>query len=199
MRSPWQVLKGFASRGKADGSPGHPDKAEDNGAQAPEKAQPRESKPRTNLTDPRSADTNTVSIRVNIAAEEPQAPLEERHATDDGPRIRPLQTEVSSKHEEEPMPRPVEVKASSTPLAPNPSRAAGHLDNKAPEKRTAHSGKKPNKVASVSHDASRSDEVAVVDQAIALDTEIHALRERLAEKLHAQNTHMRLLLERYDR
>jgi hypothetical protein len=197
MRSPWQVLKGFASRSKADGTSEHPDEAEDVLGLVPEEPQADESTHPQHLSDLTHSDTDTVSIRVSIAAEEPTALAQEQRATDESSKP-PLRTEVSFAHEDAQMPELVEAKAPPTTSAPPPAKVDGPLGNQAHGKQTARAERKSSRATSLDHDARQSNEIGVVDQAMALETEINALREQLSEKLLAQNTHLRMLLERYD-
>ena len=197
MRSPWQVLKGFASRSKADGSPGQPDEAEDGRGSTPEAPSANEKASRQNSTGPSGSDADTVSIRVSIAAEEPKAPVQKQRATEDN-SSQPPQATLSSGPDDAPIPQLVEVMALPTTEAPAPLEGGEPLRNHADGKQSTQSGKKANKIAFVDHDAGHSDEIAVVDQATALETEINMLRARLSEKLHEQNTYLRRLLERYE-
>lgn len=197
MRSPWQILKGFASRSKAEDSAENPDDAEDVGGPTTEELLTDEGKRRQNLPELTSSDTGTVSIRVSIASEESVGSAQRERATDNGSR-HPLPTEVSSAHQDAPLRQSVEVKALPRADKPTRSKVDGSASNQKHGKKTGQTDKTYNNTALMVLDAHQSDEIAISDQAIALDTEIDALREQLSEKLQAQNAHLRLLIKRYE-
>ncbi|MFK0333027.1 hypothetical protein ACIQUB_18090 [Rhizobium sp. NPDC090275] len=196
MRSPWQVLKGFAARGKADGPHGHPDETGSDDAPPLDGVQTDESTQQNNLPDP-ITNSDTVSIRVSIAARDQEAPEQRQPAADVDPRS-PSQTDVSTAGEDAPPPQLAEITSShvsDVPRSPTDDRTEV---SKAHGKQPARRGTRSIKAAASDHDDIRRDEPAVVDQAMVLETEINALRALLSQKLDAQNTHLRLLLERYD-
>jgi len=196
MRSPWQVLKGFASRSKAYGASERPDEAEDSLRLTREEPQTDESTRPQGLPDLTHSDTDTVSIRVSIAAEEPKAPAQKQRTTVDSPSVG---SEVSSAHVDAPTPELVDAKVSPRNIEPAPAKADAPVGNPIDGNLATRAVETSSEIGSLDHDPRQSNKTPIVDQAMALDVEISELRERLAEKLRAQNSHLRKLLDRYDR
>jgi hypothetical protein len=192
MRSPWQILKSFASRGKADEAQAQPDEAlslpepgnvvlPDKPAFTPDLATPDEP-----VNSP--VEDTEAPLTGHVKAE-PTEPLPETkaHAGDEG-----LVGVVTA---------PDETSQSKTfptkPANPNADALPGAV-KKAGKPTWGPTLRAEPSASSRSAEAPVAAERTAFEQAIALDDEIHELRAQLSDKLRKQNSQMKLLLDRYD-
>ncbi|RFB86890.1 hypothetical protein B5K11_27835 [Rhizobium leguminosarum bv. trifolii] len=191
MRSPWQVLKSFASRSKADEKKTQSDEAKVLPAQVAE------------------ALSNVAALTINQTA---RAQLKTSPVEETEPEIRlPQQVEIkpaepsspakaSERHEP-----PAEIVATPTettkPSIRTPKLArrgsdalAGSIGATGRVAQVASIRAKPGRM----HEAAVSPEPPAIERAAALDQEIQELRSRLSAKLREQNNQMKALLDRYD-
>jgi hypothetical protein len=186
MRSPWQVLRTFASRGKADRASVQPDEpsalSEPSGAVSSEET--------ALLSD---APTPHVPVDVPIEDVEPRQP---GHAE--------IEPNVGVRHEgpADHVAKPVERPASIHALA-SPHKGELTVSSKKPGQLTQNRLKAPNGriTAAKSQDIAAAPAATALtghEQATALDLEIQGLRSQLAAKLRIQNSQLKRLLVRYD-
>lgn len=186
MRSPWQVLKSFASRTKADDVQKRPDDAQaliEPGDEATSAESPAE------LTAP---DTQIADVSVDAQEEQPSA------ANADPVRTTPAPA-GSSPRATEPT-DPVAVDSVMVASATNNAKAKTPLERQLKTRRPkSQSTAAPEKQSAVTAqlDAPRAS-LSDRDHAEILDAEINDLRSRLSQKLLEQNRQLRNMLDRYD-
>lgn len=187
MRSPWQVLKSFASRTKPDDVQKRPDDVQ---ALIEPDDEATSAEPPAELTAP---DTQIADVPVYAPEEQPSA------ANADPVRTTPTPV-GSSPLSTEPTDPVAAVESVMVASATNNAKAKTQLERQLKTRRPkSQSTAVPEKqsAATAQLDAPRAS-LSDRDHAEILDAEINDLRSRLAQKLVEQNRQLRNMLDRYD-